>query len=269
MIIVTGYRNTPHVYSHQERNTNIGIFGEGTYILDVGSNMAATVISANEVRIADGMLVAEGCTAEIARGTTESMTIENGSQGMKRTDLIVARYAKDSGTGVESMTLAVVKGTPAASSPATPAYNLGLIADGDSPVDFPLYQVNLDGISIDSVDCLVDVIGIKSLIESANTSIATLQSDLAAHTIYKSVAVGPQTCAADTGTINVASYDVSSEIPAGYTLKACWGLDSGDYQFYFKMADTVDDTHVKFFIQKRSGTGGTIYPWVKIVCEKS
>lgn len=166
MIIITGFRNDPHIYSHQERNTNIGVFGDGTHILDVGSQMAATVISANEVQIADGMLVAEGCTAEIARGTTESLTIENGTQGMYRTDLIVARYTKASGTGIEDMELAVVKGTPAAASPATPSYNTGLIADGDSPVDFPLYQVNIDGISITSVDALVDTICVKEIAEN-------------------------------------------------------------------------------------------------------
>jgi hypothetical protein len=140
--------------------------------------MAATVISANEVEIADGALVAEGCTAEIQYGTTESMTIENGEQGMLRVDLIVARYTKTAGTGVESMELAVIKGTPAASNPAVPSYNEGTIADGDSPVDFPIYRVNIDGISITSVDPLVDTIGIvyqddfKTIVALARDNVA-------------------------------------------------------------------------------------------------
>lgn len=161
MNIITGYRAEPHITAQQDRDVNIGIFGASAKILKgVGSEMAATVVSANEVEIADGTFVAEGCTAEIQRGTTESMTIENGEQEMKRIDLIVARYTKDSGTGVENMQLAVVKGTPAASNPAVPSYNTGTIADGDSPVDFPIYRVNLDGISITSVDLLVDTISI-------------------------------------------------------------------------------------------------------------
>ena len=178
MNIITGYRNEPHVTSQQLRDTNIGTFGGGTHILDVGSQMAATVISANEVQIADGLLVAEGCTAEVARGTTESMTIENGSQGMLRTDLIVARYTKTAGTAVEAMTLAVIKGTPAASNPATPAYNEGLIADGDSPVDFPLYKVNLDGISITSVDALVDTISIAGMLEDFGERLETAEDEI-------------------------------------------------------------------------------------------
>ena len=177
MNIITGYGGQPHIYPHHDRETNIGIFGDGTHILDVGSQMAATVISANEVQIAGGLLVAEGCTAEVARGTTESMTIENGEQGMLRVDLIVARYTKNSGTGVEDMQLAVVKGTPAATNPAVPSYNTGTIADGDSPVDFPLYQVNIDGISITSVNALVDTVNIFGSIEDLYDRVEVLYED--------------------------------------------------------------------------------------------
>lgn len=171
MNIITGYRAEPHITAQQDRDVNIGIFGGGAMILKgVGSEMAATVISANEVEIADGMIMCEGCASEIAYGTTESVTIDNGSQGMLRTDLIVARYTKDSGTGIEDMTLEVIKGTPAASNPATPTYTSGTIADGDSPVDFPIYRVNLDGISITSVDALVDTVNIPDLISDSISS---------------------------------------------------------------------------------------------------
>ena len=161
MEIIAGYVGEPHVTSQQERNTNIAIFGGGVYIANgVGSELEATVVSANLIEIADGLLIAEGCTAEVTRGTTESLVIENGSQGMKRTDLIVARYSRNTSDATESMELAVIKGTPASANPVTPSYNTGLIADGDAIVDFPIYKVNIDGISITSVDPLADTIGI-------------------------------------------------------------------------------------------------------------
>lgn len=156
MNIITGYKAEPHITAQQDRNVNMGIFGAGTHIVNIGSKMAATVVSANEITIADGLLVAEGCTAEIERGTSESLEIANGSQGMLRKDLIVARYTKASGTGVEDMQLAVITGTPAASNPALPSYNTGSIVQGDTLVDFPLYTVNLNGISIESVDRMVE-----------------------------------------------------------------------------------------------------------------
>lgn len=176
MNIITGYRDEPHVTSQQDRDTNIAIFGSGVHILNIGSKMAATVISANEVQIADGLMVAEGCTAEIPRGTTESMTIENGAQDMLRKDLIVARYTRNSGTGVEGMELVVIKGTPAASNPALPSYTTGSIADGDTTVDFPLYTVSLDGITIDSITSMVDEVELskKSVVDALAETVNTL-----------------------------------------------------------------------------------------------
>ena len=168
MNIVTGYRGEPHITSQQKRNINIGIFGSGAHIIKgVGAELSATVISANEVEIADGMIMCEGCTSEIAHGTTESMTIDNGTQGKLRIDLIVARYNRNTNTGVEDMTLIVIKGTPSASDPQSPAYISGTISDGDTTVDFPLYQVNINGISITSVDALVDTVNIPDLISDS------------------------------------------------------------------------------------------------------
>ena len=63
MNIIWGYKADPHITAQQLRNTYIGIFGDGTHILGVGSNLAATVVSATEVQIADGVMIAQGCTA--------------------------------------------------------------------------------------------------------------------------------------------------------------------------------------------------------------
>lgn len=176
MKIITGYRAEPHITAQQDRNVNMGIFGSGTYIVDMGSKLAATVVSANEITIANGLLVAEGCTAEIERGTSESLEIENGSQDMLRTDLIVARYTKASGTGVEDMQLAVITGTPAASNPADPSYNTGSIAAGDTLVDFPLYKISLNGISIETVTRIPSIVSVAktSDVSAVSSALSTL-----------------------------------------------------------------------------------------------
>lgn len=178
MKIITGYRAEPHITAQQDRNVNMGIFGSGTYIVDMGSKMAATVVSANEITIANGLLVAEGCTAEIERGASESLEIANGSQGMLRTDLIVARYTKASGTGVEDMELAVITGTPAASNPADPSYNTGSIAAGDTLVDFPLYKISLNGISIETVTRIPSIVSVAktSDVSAVSSALSTLSN---------------------------------------------------------------------------------------------
>lgn len=171
MEIITGYRGEPHVTSQQERNTNIAVFGSDARIIQgIDSELEATVVSANLVEIADGMLIAEGCTACIERGTSDSLVIDNGTQGMQRIDLIVARYTRNAGTAVEDMELVVIKGAPSANDPAVPAHTTGVIADGDSLVEFPIYRVNISGISITSVERLVDLISINTILEEMRQS---------------------------------------------------------------------------------------------------
>lgn len=157
MDIVTGYIGEPHITAVQDRDTNRGIFGEESYILNVGDKLAAEVVSATEIRIRDGSLCHQGCIGNITNGAYDALTISNGSQGMLRHDLIVARYAKNADTHAESLTLVVIEGEPAASSPADPAYNEGDIRDGDSPVDMPLYRVNINGVNISSITRLAPI----------------------------------------------------------------------------------------------------------------
>ena len=176
MNIITGYKGAAHITAQQDRDINSAIFTTGVYILNIGSKLAATVVSANEVTIADGLVIAQGCAAEVARGTSESLAIDNGTQGMLRKDLIVLRYSKDASTGVEDMELAVIKGTPAASNPSTPSYTSGVIANGDTLAEFPLYTVNLNGITLESVTRMVDYVTIptKAYVDGINTTLTNL-----------------------------------------------------------------------------------------------
>ena len=131
MKIVTGYTGTPHITSNDDQGLLQGIVGTGSYILPVSSQFAYTLISANELQISDGEGVLQGVHFRIDPGTTESVTIENGSQGMQRVDLVCVRYNKAVDTGVESVSLVVHKGTPAASSPVAPTPVSGDILAGD------------------------------------------------------------------------------------------------------------------------------------------
>ena len=175
MNIITGYRGEAHITADQIRDQNQGCFGDGSYILDVGSKLEATAVSATSVQLADGIISHQGCTASIPYGSTDAVTIGNGTQGMQRIDLIVARYTKDAGTGVEDMSLAVIQGTPAASNPSTPSYNQGSIHAGDSPVDMPLFEVAIDGISIDSITQVASVVKTQA---ETDAEISALNSSL-------------------------------------------------------------------------------------------
>lgn len=152
MKIVTGYQGAAHITSADAQGFNRGIVGADSYVFEVGNKLSTTLISANEVQIADGEGILQGVHFRIPTGEVESVAIENGTQSMKRSDLICARYTKDS-NGIENVALVVIKGTEG-STASDPAYNQGNVADGDTPVDFPLYRVSLDGLTVSGVTAL-------------------------------------------------------------------------------------------------------------------
>lgn len=151
MDIITGYVGSPHVTAEQDRDINIGIFGAESYVLRTGSQLKAEVSSNNEIKIRDGVIMHQGCAASIKKNTYDSLTIVNGSQGMKRIDLVVARYIRNQSTKVESLTLKVIQGTPVTGTPSAPGYTPGDIQAGDLVADMPLYQVVINGLNITAV----------------------------------------------------------------------------------------------------------------------
>lgn len=173
MEIITGYTGKPHVTSEQDRDVNIGVVGEGSYVLQTGMQLAAEVSSNNEIKIRDGVLMHQGCTASIKKNTYDSLTIINGSQGMKRIDLIVARYEKNQDNRTEGLDLKVIQGTPAESNPVVPEYTEGDIQAGDYVADMPMYQVIIDGLNITEVKKVFEV---APSIDAMKKEIAELNS---------------------------------------------------------------------------------------------
>lgn len=164
MDIITGYTGEPHISSEQDRDINIGIVGEGSYVLATGLRMEPEVQTGNEVRIKDGVIMHQGCAASIKKNTYDSVMIANGSQGMKRIDLIVARYQRNAETNIESMNLVVIQGTPAETDPVVPEYVSGDIQAGDTVADMPMYKVHLDGLNITSIEkVFTEVNGLEEL----------------------------------------------------------------------------------------------------------
>lgn len=147
MNIITGYTGTPHVTSNAAQGFNQGVFGSGDYVLNVGEKFAATLTDSNTVTIGSGEGIMQGVHFRVDPGTVDSVTIDNGTSGKNRIDLICARYTKNASTGVEDVSFAVVKGAETTGAPVAPAVNTGNILTGGSPVDFPMFRVTLTGIN--------------------------------------------------------------------------------------------------------------------------
>lgn len=157
MKIVTGKTGTPHVTSRQFRGMMEGIIGQDSYIITHGENLEPELVTNNKLKIKSGMMCHHGNISTVEIGTYDEVTIQNGTQGMKRIDLIVNRYSKVEGTGIEENNWVVIQGTPAAEDPAAPAYTEGNLQEGDLVDDCPVFEAHLDGINVTEIVKLLDV----------------------------------------------------------------------------------------------------------------
>lgn len=157
MKIVSGKTGTPHVTSEQFRQIIEGTVGQGSYILTSGENLEPELASNNMLKIRGGMMSHHGNISCVYLNTYDEVTLTNGSQGVKRIDLIVNRYTRNDETGLEENEWVVIIGTPDASNPKVPQHTIGNLQNGDLIDDCPVFEVHYDGINVTEVKKLLPV----------------------------------------------------------------------------------------------------------------
>lgn len=134
--IVDGMTGAKHISSDDLAALNTATVGKADCVLKYGNDFALTMASANSATLGTGVGMVGG--KRFWNQAATSLTIQSGTQGQKRNDLVVARYAKTS-AGIESITPVVVKGTPTTGTPADPATTAN---------DLKLWRVPLNGITV-------------------------------------------------------------------------------------------------------------------------
>ena len=134
--IVDGMTGTKHISSDDLSALNIATIGKADCVLKYGDDFELTMASANSATLGTGVGMVGG--KRFWNQAATSLTIQSGTQGQKRNDLVVARYAKTS-AGIESITPVVIKGTPTTGTAADPEVTAN---------DLKLWRVPLDGISV-------------------------------------------------------------------------------------------------------------------------
>lgn len=157
MEIVSGLTAKPHVTSQQFRQIIEGTVGQDSYIITSGENLEPELAANNLLKIRSGMMAHHGNISAVKLGTYDEVSLTNGSQGMKRIDLVVNRYTKSAETNIENNEWVVIQGTPDATNPAVPAYTIGNLQNGDLVDDCPVFEVHFDGINVTEVKKLLSV----------------------------------------------------------------------------------------------------------------
>lgn len=204
MEFITGVGEREHVTSTQHRAIFERIIGPDSYILDANELLEPELQSNNSLKIRSGMLSHHGGIAEVKKNTYDEVTITNGTQDMKRIDLVVARYERNQETEVEHMKWVAIQGEPSEGTPVAPDYIHGNMQDGDVTDDCPIFEVHLDGIQVTDV---------KKLLPVVSGGLADLNSNLSELIIKRTA----------TNKVNVSagaqSYTyITISLPAGYSV---------------------------------------------------
>jgi len=172
MELVTGYGGKAHITPENWADLNRGFSGMESYVTETGRKFEAELISNNLLKIHDGCGIMQGRQVVIPKGQSDEVTIQNGTQGMKRIDLVVERYTKNPDTKIETTETVLIKGTPS-TNPTVPAYTVGDIRSGDMKADWPLYEVELNGINVVEVrpvfKTLVNMSEIQEMLTELNS----------------------------------------------------------------------------------------------------
>lgn len=133
--LVTGHGPEPHVDADDHALLYASFIGPGVYRLTGVKTAEIEVTSENEVTISPGMFLIHGRFARVKDQI--SLTIETGSQGQNRNDLVVAEYSYSGNqTEIDDMELVVVTGTPA---------NPGSETDPSIEDDLTLFDIEYGG----------------------------------------------------------------------------------------------------------------------------
>lgn len=144
--LVDGKAGVAHISSEDKAIIHQAKFSKSDVVYDWGDVFKCSMSSSNRATVGTGCASIQGLDWHIT--SAESVTISNGSQGMKRNDIICAHYHRDSKTGNENVALTVLKGSPNATTAADPTIPSGKILSGAVDAYMPLWRIPLNGITV-------------------------------------------------------------------------------------------------------------------------
>ena len=237
--IVDGMTGTKHISSDDLAALNTATVGKADCVLKYGNDFALTMASANSATLGTGVGMVGG--KRFWNQAATSLTIQSGTQGQKRNDLVVARYAKTS-AGIESITPVVVKGTPTTGTPADPATTAN---------DLKLWRVPLNGITV----------GTPVKLFSPVTPLATLGdsvSQVKASVSRKQVRLGSSLMCYVEGDVCIVSVDFLT-VPVANSQRRIGTLPNGIKPLGHAASDQTGSGEVAYIAPLRYRGNNSIY----------
>lgn len=141
--IYTPSDTEPHITADDDAFIYNSLLGGKSGIL---GNMTCTASGASLV-LSGGGASNCGYILRIPNGENVTLTVPNGTQGMKRIDAVISQFTKGGGTSPDSHIITLVKGT-AAEAPVPPTMITSSLESSGDVNQIPLFYITLDGVNI-------------------------------------------------------------------------------------------------------------------------
>jgi hypothetical protein len=135
-----------------------GLIGESG-ILDQFNNLTCTKISDNSVQLDSGVYSLSGYLLHVQAGTAVTLTVDSGTAGQNRNDLVVAELVKNGGgAGIDSLAFKVIKGTSTSGTPVDPALTQQDVNSTGVTRQEALYRLKLVGVTLIAIETVASTL---------------------------------------------------------------------------------------------------------------
>ena len=151
--LITSAQGSAHITPRQDSHWHQLMVGVESFI--VSGSFAPSIVTNNEISIGAGVGSLQGRFFDVDSGTLDSVTINNGTQGMNRIDTIYFKITVNNDS-TQSGAWEVVEGTSSESDPVAPTIPSGDLDSGDTEAYLPIVNVTLTGVQISSVEVIAE-----------------------------------------------------------------------------------------------------------------
>lgn len=151
--LITSAQGSDHITPRQDSHWHDLMMGVNSFI--VSGSFEPSIVTNNEISIGAGVGSLQGRFFDVDSGTLDSVTINNGTQGMNRIDTICFKITVNQDS-TQSGEWIVLQGTSSADTPAEPTVPTGDLDSGDTEAYLSVINVTLTGVAITSVEVIAE-----------------------------------------------------------------------------------------------------------------
>ena len=150
----------PHIYAEDDAQIYRSLIGSSGITL-ADNQLACVIVNDNTIRLSSGLYSMQGYMLAVQSGTTQDLTVDSGSAGAYRHDLVIADFIRGGGNDADQYEFKILKGANASSAAAAvdPALTQDDLTQGGSHRHEAVYRVIISGTEISSVERVAPFIG--------------------------------------------------------------------------------------------------------------